>query len=91
VPAPTLCPYQPTHEQVQILPLWLMEVLLGNEGIYPSVFDSNYFQKNRLCNAYELLFRSISYAQMQHHPPANPPNRRSNDLCWLLLVLVVVD
>ena len=89
VTAPTLDLCQPTHELVQNVPHRMLQVLLGNEGIYFSVLDSNYFQKNCLCNGGELLFRSMSYVQMQHYPPANPPNRHNNDLCWLLLDLLV--
>jgi hypothetical protein len=72
----------------QNVPRRLMAVLLGNEGIYPSVLDSNYFQKNCLCNADELLFRSRSYMQMQHDLPANPPNRHNT---YLLVCVDVLD
>ena len=80
VPAPTLYLCQPTHELYQNVPLGMLEVLLGSEGIYPSVLDSNYFQKTGLCNVNELLFRSMSCVQTYYNPPANPPNRRNMSL-----------
>jgi hypothetical protein len=69
-----------------MIPLWMMAVLLGNEGIYSSVLDSYHFQKYEHCNVYELLSRSMPYVKMQHYPPANPPNKHSNGLCWLLSI-----
>jgi hypothetical protein len=51
-----------------------------------TVPDSNYFQKNYLCNVYELLSRSMSCVQMQHRPPVNPPNTHNT---YLLVCEVV--